>query len=308
MFVSHQGLYRFTRVNFGLASAGPCFQRVMASMLDGIPGVEIYLDDILCHATSQADHDSRLREVLKRFEAHRVRVNWPKSVTNQREIEFLGYRVSVTGVRIDPERIRPLLEAPDPQDEKGLRAFLGAVGYNGRFLPRFSNAVEPLRAALRAEPFVWTAVSSAVRRVKDAIREAPALAMFDPTCPTVLATDASDVGCGACITQVDASGKPRVIVYASKTFTAAERNYSVVEKEALACVWVVEKFRHYLWGRRFTLRTDHQASAPFSVPRDRTASAVKSRGGRRISWSTPLMWSTSGQSTTACRTGCPGCR
>ena len=126
-FTSHQGLYRFRRVNFGLASAGPCFQRVMTSMLDGIPGVEVYLDDIICHAPSQGEHDSRLRQVLERFKAHRVRVNWSKSATNKREISFLGYLVSAGGVRIDPERIRPLLEAPEPRDEKSLRAFLGSV-------------------------------------------------------------------------------------------------------------------------------------------------------------------------------------
>ncbi|XP_043195494.1 uncharacterized protein K02A2.6-like [Amphibalanus amphitrite] len=284
-FISHQGLYRFRRVNFGLASAGPCFQRVMASMLEGVPGVEVYLDDILVHAPSQAEHDARLREVLRRFDAHKVRVNWPKSVTNQSELSFLGYLVSSAGVRIDRERIRPLLEAAEPRDEKSLRAFLGAVGYHARFLPRFSDAVEPLRAALRADQFEWTAaLSSAVRRVKDAISEAPALCMFSTELRTVLSTDASDVGCGACVTQMDASGQPRVIAYASKSFSAAERNYSVVEKEALACVWAVEKFRHYLWGRRFTLRTDHQALC--------TIFGVKgsNRVGRRVArWEARLL-------------------
>ena len=284
-FVSHLGLFRFTRVNFGLASAGPCFQKVMASMLEGIPGVEVYLDDILVHARSQAGHDARLKAVLQCFDAHRVRVNWSKSVTNQREIGFLGYRISGDGVCIDPERLRPLLDAPEPRDEKSLRAFLGAVGYHARFLPRFSDAVEPLRAALRTDAFEWTtALSSAVRRVKDAIRHAPALGMFDVSLPTVLSTDASDVGCGACITQVDASGVPRVITYASKTFTAAERNYSVVEKEALACVWATEKFRHYLWGRRFTLRTDHQALCTIFGPKG------SNRVGRRVArWEARLL-------------------
>ncbi|XP_043198714.1 uncharacterized protein K02A2.6-like [Amphibalanus amphitrite] len=284
-FVSHLGLFRFTRVNFGLASAGPCFQKVMASMLEGIPGVEVYLDDILVHARSQAGHDARLKAVLQCFDAHRVRVNWSKSVTNQREIGFLGYQISGDGVRIDPERLRPLLDAPEPRDEKSLRAFLGAVGYHARFLPRFSDEVEPLRAALRADAFEWTAaLSSAVRRVKDAIRQAPALGMFDVSLPTVLSTDASDVGCGACITQVDASGVPRVITYASKTFTAAERNYSVVEKEALACVWATEKFRHYLWGRRFTLRTDHQALCTIFGPKG------SNRVGRRVArWEARLL-------------------
>ncbi|KAF0299870.1 putative mitochondrial protein [Amphibalanus amphitrite] len=93
----------------------------------------------------------------------RVRVNWSKSVTNQREIGFLGYQISGDGVRIDPERLRPLLDAPEPRDEKSLRAFLGAVGYHARFLPRFSDEVEPLRAALRADAFEWTAaLSSAI--------------------------------------------------------------------------------------------------------------------------------------------------
>ena len=284
-FVSHQGLYRFKRVNFGLASAGPCFQRVMASMLKGIPGVETYLDDVLCHAATQSEHDARLREVLQRFESHRVRVNWAKSETNQREIPFLGYLVSADGVRIDPERVRPLLEAPEPQDEKSLRAFLGAVGYHARFVPRFVEFVEPLRAALRADTFKWTAeLSSAVRRVKDAVGEAPALGMFDPKLPVVLETDASDVGCGACVLQTDSSGSPRVLSYASKSFTAAERNYSVVEKEALACVWACERFRHYLWGRRFKLRTDHQALCTIFGPKG------SNRVGRRVArWEARLL-------------------
>ena len=284
-FVSHQGLYRFRRVNFGLASAGPCFQRVMSSMLEGIPGVEVYLDDVLVHADSQETHDARLEEVLDRFEAHRVRVNWPKSITSRRELTFLGYRVSADGVRIDPERVRPLLEAPDPHDEKSLRAFLGAVGYHARFLQSFADKVEPLRAALRAESFQWTSeLSSVIHEVKEAIRRSLALGMFDPALRTVLSTDASDVGCGACVTQVDSTGTPRVIAYASKTFTAAERNYSVVEKESLACVWAVEKFRHYLWGRRFTLRTDHQALCTIFGPKG------SNRVGRRVArWEARLL-------------------
>ena len=266
--VSHLRLYRFKRVNFGLASAGPCFQQVMASMLKGMPGVEVYLDDILCHAATQGEHDDRLREVLRRFEVHRVRVNWDKSSTSEKGLPFLGYLVSAEGVRIDPERIRPLLEAPDPGDEKGLRAFFGAVGYHARFVPRFAEVVEPLRAALRADTFQWTAaLSSAVRRVKDVVREAPALGMYGPRLKTVLETDASDVGCGACIAQTDASGCPRIVAYASKSFSAAERNYSVVEKEALACVWASEKFRHYPWGKRFVLRTDHQALCTIFGPK-----------------------------------------
>ena len=119
--------------------------------------METYLDDVLCHASTQSEHDARLKEVLYRFKSHRVQVNWAKSETNQREIPFLGYLVSADGVRIDPGRVSPLLDAPDPQDEKSLHSFLGAVGYHARFVPRFVELVEPLRAALRADTFKWTA-------------------------------------------------------------------------------------------------------------------------------------------------------
>ena len=119
-------------MNFGLASAFPthhCFQRIMASMLKGIAGVEIYLDDSICHIChlSQAERDAVVTKELDLFRAHRVRVNWSKNIRSQMEIKFLGYLISASGVRIDPERVRPLLEAADPADERSLRAFRGPV-------------------------------------------------------------------------------------------------------------------------------------------------------------------------------------
>ena len=276
-FVSHQGLYRFTRVNFGLASAGPCFQRVMNAILDGIPGVEAYLDDVVVHAPTLEEHQKRTAAVLSAFQQHRVRVNWDKSQPRSESITFLGYVISASGVEIDRDRVAPLLAAPEPSDVASLRAFLGSVSYHSRFVPGLSVLLEPLRAALREEVFCWSPeLAATVQKVKDAIREAPTLSMFDPRLKTVLTTDASDVGCGAYLSQLEESGEERVISYASKSFTAAERHYSAIEKEALACVWAVEKWRVYLWGRRFVLRTDHQALCTIYGPKG------SNRVGRRI--------------------------
>ena len=253
-FVTHQGLYRFTRVNFGLASAGPCFQRVMNSIVGGITGVEVYLDDVVVHAPTQAEHDARVKAVLNAFERHRVRVNWEKSRPCSDMITFLGYMISAKGISIDRERVAPLLDAPEPTDDRSLRAFLGSVSYHARFISGFSTLVEPLRAVLREDAFRWgPELSDTVRRVKEAIRDAPTLSMFDPQLKTVLTTDASDVGCGAYLSQLEKDGGERVISYASRAFTSAERSYSVIEKEALSCVWAMEKWRTYLWGRRFIL-------------------------------------------------------
>lgn len=95
--------------------------------------------------------------------------------------------------------------------------------------------------------------------MKELIAESPALALFDPALPTVVTTDASDYGIGGILTQIHSDMSERTVAFASRTLTAAERKYSVVEKEALACVWSIERWRTYLWGKQFKLRSDHQA-------------------------------------------------
>lgn len=95
--------------------------------------------------------------------------------------------------------------------------------------------------------------------LKRLLLDSPVLALFDPSLPTFVTTDASDYGLGGVLTQIHPDMTERTVAFASRSLTAAERKYSTAEKEALACVWAVEKWRSYLWGRRFILRTDHQA-------------------------------------------------
>ena len=106
----------------------------------------------------------------------------------------------------------------------------------------------------------WTdAAERSFVALKAALANSQALALFDPALPTFVSTDASDYGLGAVLTQLQPDSTERPIAFASRTLSPAERKYSTVEKEALACVWAVERWRTYLWGRRFTLITDHQA-------------------------------------------------
>ena len=215
---------------------------------------------MVVHAPTKPEHDRRVAAVEAAFRRHNVRVNPDKCVRGARSLQFLGYIVSRSGIQIDPQRIAPLIEGPVPSNARELQAFLGSVSYHARFVPGFSTLVEPLRVAVRADPFVWTDdLSSLVQEVQRAIASAPALSAFDPSRRTILTCDASDVGCGARLSQSTNDGLEEVVSYASKTFSQAEQKYSVVEKEALGCVWAVEKWRPYLWGRRFTIRTDHQA-------------------------------------------------
>ena len=283
-FITHEGLYRYVRCPFGLASSGPAFQGIMSDMLQGIEGVEVYLDDVVVHAATQQEHDRRVEQVLDVFKRHNVQVNEAKCIRNASSIRFLGFIVSQGRVELDPERLAPLTSAPDPDSASKLQSFLGAMSFYAKFVPHFSTLVEPLRQAVKQDPFKWTPdLSRLVKEVKEMVVRSPSLSLFDPSLPTVVTTDASDVGLGAYISQFEGR-EERVVAYASRTLTSAERSYSTVEKEALCCVWAVEKWHTFLWGRRFLLRTDNQALCTIFGPKG------SSRAGRRIArWEARLL-------------------
>ena len=259
-FITHVGLFRFKRVCFGLASAPSAFQKLMSCALSGLKGVQCYLDDVVISGFDQKDHDANLHAALKRLTELGVTLNYDKCHFSMTSLRFLGHTVSANGLTPDPTHVEALLNAPKPTDSTALRSFMGLASYYARFVPNYATVVEPLRALLRKDtPYVWSEeAQSCFESLKQHISNATTLALFDPDLPTIVSTDASAYGIGAVLSQVKDSIE-RPIAFASRSLTTAERKYSVSEKEALACVWACEKWYKYLWGRRFTLRTDHQA-------------------------------------------------
>uniref|UniRef100_A0A1A8N061 Gypsy retrotransposon integrase-like protein 1 n=4 Tax=Nothobranchius TaxID=28779 RepID=A0A1A8N061_9TELE len=186
--------------------------------------------------------------------------NVEKCQFNQTSLRFLGHVISAQGLLPDGEHIKAITEAPAPSDAPTLRSFLGLTSWYAKFVDNYATLVEPMRECLRNDTFHWTeAAQLSFEKVKSGIVNSAALTVFDPSLPTIVSTDASDYGLGAVLTQVHPDGIEKTVAFASRTLSTAERKYSVVEKEALACVWAVEKWRTFLWGTRFTLRTDHQA-------------------------------------------------
>ena len=158
-------------------------------------------------------------------------------------------------------RLKQLVQkAPPPQNVQELRSFLGLVHYYGKFLPDFSTLLQPLNGLLKEDhQWVWSPkCTEAFQAAKELLSSAPVLAHYDPSLPLKMAGDASAYGIGAVISHVFADGKERPVAYASRTLSASERNYSQIEKEALALVFGVQKFHTYLYGRKFTLVTDHK--------------------------------------------------
>ncbi|KAK7910413.1 hypothetical protein WMY93_015097 [Mugilogobius chulae] len=287
-FITHEGLFRFCRVPFGLASAPSAFQKMMSIVLAGLPGVQVYLDDIICYGDTQKDHDDNLRRVLHALTNAGLKLNMKKCKFNQSSLNYLGHTISKAGLHPDQDRLTAVINAPAPRDTTSLRSFLGLASWYSKFIPDFATIAEPLRAVLRDSTdlnFQWSVqAETSFTTLKGLIVNSPALALYDPELPTYVTTDASDYGLGAVMTQLHTEQSERVVAFASRTLSPAERKYSTVEREALACVWAVERWRTYLWGRHFVLRTDHQALTTLLT------SKGSGRAGLRIArWSARLL-------------------
>jgi hypothetical protein len=257
-FITHEGLFQYKRVCFGLSSAPSAFQKMMSTMLSGLKGVQSYLDDLIIYGKDQAEHDRNLQAVLEILEKYGVKLNKDKCLFSRTSLNFLGHTVSASGIQVD-DKYQAITNAPAPHDKKSLRSFLGLAGYFSKYIPRFATMVEPLRTLLRNDCCVWTEEAQhSMDALKCTIGHSPTLSMFDPDADVILTTDASAYGLGAVLTQMK-NGKEVTVECASRTLSTTERKYSVGEREALACVWACEKFNIYLWGRKFTLCTDHQA-------------------------------------------------
>lgn len=178
----------------------------------------------------------------------------------KKTVNYLGYKIDAEGLHTCEDKIRAIKEAPVPQTVKQLQSFLGLVNYYHKFLPNSSSVLKPLYNLLRSEAkYVWsTECDNAFIKIKKMLSSAPVLAHYDPDLPIRLTVDASDVGVGAIISHTYPNGSERPIAFASRTLSEAQKNYSQLEKEALAIIFGLNKFHQYLYGRKFTMATDNR--------------------------------------------------
>ena len=256
---THKGLYQYNRLSYGVSSAPSIFQAVMDQILQDMPGVVCYLDDILISAKNKVEHLELLDKVLTRLEKYGVRVKLAKCEFMSSEVVYLGHRVDATGIHPTDDKISAIKEAPIPQNVTELRSFLGLVNYYHKFLPNMSTRLKPLYSLLqKGIPFVWSKeCNQAFINCKQDLLRSNVLVHYDCNKEIRLACDASPYGLGAVISHV-IDGHEKPIAYSSRTLTPAEKGYAQIEKEALSIIFGVTKFHKYLYGRRFTLVTDHK--------------------------------------------------
>ncbi len=256
---THKGLFRYTRLPFGISSAPAIFQRTMESLLRHLPMVVVYYDDILVSGKNREESMKNLRAVLKCLLEAGLRLKPGKCVFLQPEVKYLGYSISAEGLKPTEDKLEAIAKVPAPTTVSELRTFLGLLNFYGKFLPRLSTVLAPLHELLKKEcSWMWgPKQSKAFNEAKDLLQSNNLLVHYDPDKQLILTCDASPVGVGAVLShRVGRDDKP--IAFASRTLAIAEKKYSQLEKEGLAVVFAVKKFHEYVYGRHFMIQSDHK--------------------------------------------------
>ena len=266
-FSSHIGLYEYKVMPFGLCNAPATFEAMMETLLSDLLWRKclVYLDDVIVFGKTFEDCLSNLEEVLKRIMSNGLKLKPKKCNLFKKDINYLGRIISTEGVKADPEKIKSVSEWERPRGPKDVRSFLGFCSYYRDFIPGYSRVAFPIQCLShwtpgnRKEAFPWgKEQDDAFLAIKKLFIETPVLKYPTPDGHFILDTDASNESIGAALSQVQ-DGVEVPIAFASNTMSKTQRNYCTTKRELLAVVVYTKKFKHFLWGSDFTLRTDHSS-------------------------------------------------
>lgn len=254
-FNTPYGCYRFKRLPYGVKIGPEVFQKHNERNFSDIPGVFVYIDDVLIAADSMEEHDRILAQVLERARKLNIKFNESKVQYRVSEVKYMGKIISEGGISCDPERVEAIWKITAPKDKTDLQKLFGMINYVREYVPNLSEVSNPLRELLKSNViFDWQKPhDDCLEQIKIMIANAPTLQSFDETKEVTIETDASKSGVGCCVMQ---EGKP--IAFASRSLSDTEVGYAQVEKEMLAVVFSCKKFHHYIYGRNVTIRSDHK--------------------------------------------------
>ncbi len=251
------GRYCWTRLPYGIKSAPEIFQDIMSNLLKDVPCTHVFFDDILIATKDTAEHEQVLLRIFKILHENGMTLNLDKCIFNKSSVNFLGHCLSSNGVSPSPAKVNAVANMELPSTREQLRSFLGLATYVGqRFISYYSSLVAPLWDMLKPNSiFEWTSSSTnSFKSLCSSIAGVSSLSWFSPSLPSTIYTDASGLGIGCCLMQ---EGKP--VAYASRRLTAVEQRYSTLEKEFLAIVYALGRFRRLiLFTTGTVVNTDHK--------------------------------------------------
>ena len=267
-FVTHEGVFEFARMPFGLRNAPMSFQMLMSFVLKGLNWkfVLCYIDDILVFSPDLNTHLQHLQEVFQRLRDAKLTLKPSKCEFGVNKVLFLGHVISANGVCVDKRNTDKVQNFPVPTTQKQLRGFLGLCNYYRRFVKNYAKICVPLNALLKKEvkrvfsPSDWTPqCQTAFETLKHALISPPVLRFVDMNKEFVLSTDASQEALGYVLGQKDEDGKEYVIAYGGRAVRTDERKWDSNALECLAIISGIEAYKHYLTHKHFTINTDNGA-------------------------------------------------
>ncbi|KAI2645678.1 Transposon Tf2-6 polyprotein [Labeo rohita] len=267
-FITPTGHYEYRVMPYGLVNAPSVFQNFMHEIFRDYlhQFMIIYIDDILIYSNNLSEHHQQVTKVLQRLREHNLYLKAEKCTFHQSSVQFLGYFIDHTGVKMDESKVEAIVNWPTPTTVKSLQKFLGFSNFYRRFINNYSTIASPLTSMLKGKPktLTWTPkATQAFQQLKQAFITAPILAHPDPQLPFVVKVDASTTGVGAVLSQQQQQGKSTELhpcAYFSKKLSPAERNYDIGNRELLAIKLALEEWRHWLEGsiHPFQVLTDHK--------------------------------------------------
>lgn len=271
-FITPDGHYQFNRMSFGLCNAPAVFQRLINTVLGSLryDVAMAYLDDIIIPSTTIEEGMHKLRMVFEVLRDAGLTLKLEKCYFFMEKVEYLGYEISETGIQPGSRKLESLVMFPTPKDVRTLRSFVGLASYFRRFVGHFSIIMRPLTDLLsKSAKFEWKEPQdNAFCKIKEMLTKKPVLSIYDTKAWTEVHTDASSLGIAGVLFQTQSDGLLHPISYFSRKTTKDESKYHAFELEALAVVCTLERFRVYLIGIPFVIRTDCNSLKMLANKRD----------------------------------------
>uniref|UniRef100_A0A2N9IC59 Reverse transcriptase n=1 Tax=Fagus sylvatica TaxID=28930 RepID=A0A2N9IC59_FAGSY len=256
-FKTKDGLYEWLVMPFGLSNAPSTFMRVMTQVLRPFMGkfVVVYFDDILIYSKSKDQHLTHLEQVCTALRKESLYANLKKCSFFTDKVIFLNFVVSSEGVSADPQKIKAIVDWPEPKNIHEVRSFHGLATFYRRFIRGFSTIMAPITDCMKQGEFKWSkAATRAFEEVKRKMTEAPVMRLPDFTKLFEVECDASGVGIGGVLSQ-----ERHPIAYFSEKLNDAKLKYSTYDKEFYAVVQALRHWCHYLLPKEFVIYSDHDA-------------------------------------------------
>lgn len=256
------GMYCYNVMPFGLCNSPATFQKLMEKVLAKAMWkyAIVFVDDIIIYSSSIEQHKIDLENVFQMLREGKIQLHQDKCEYYKDSVNYLGYTISAKGIATNKSKIEAIKSSMDPRNVKEIQSFLGLTGYYRKFIQNYSSIAKPLTELLKkGKKWEWTTeCNHAVSKLKDSLMCAPTLAHPNWNFEFILTTDASTSGLGAILSQ-NINCEERPVAFASRTINKHEANYSITHLEGLGVIYGIKKFKHYLWGRKFIVRTDHMS-------------------------------------------------